>query len=145
MDKCKIAIFKNKKIRKKSFIRTDFCKNIGMARKKFDYIYCRFFLHTITSQNEKILLKNFKKISHPESLFFLEFRTSKDPLIKKGKKISKYENFLDHYRRFINVYDFKKRLKKNNFQILYCKESDKFAKFGRENPHICRIIFKTKY
>ena len=34
---------------------------------------------------------------------FLEFRTSLDPLAKKGKKISQYERIFGHYRRFINV------------------------------------------
>ena len=43
-----------------------------------------------------------------ESKIYLEFRTDKDPLIKKGKKISKYERYTDHYRRFINIDTFKK-------------------------------------
>ena len=33
----------------------------------------------------------------------LEFRTTKDKLLQKGKKISNNENFTDHYRRFIDT------------------------------------------
>jgi acyl-[acyl-carrier-protein]-phospholipid O-acyltransferase/long-chain-fatty-acid--[acyl-carrier-protein] ligase len=33
---------------------------------------------------------------------YLEFRTIKDNLFKKGKKISQYERITDHYRRFID-------------------------------------------
>ena len=45
------------------------------------------------------------------SKLFLEFRTTKDPLMKKGKKISYNEVVSDHYRRFINVQEFLKEIK----------------------------------
>ena len=73
---------------------------------------------------------------------FLEFRTTKDKLMKKGKKISKYERITDHYRRFININDFIKKIKKYNFEIIEIKQGINFSKFGSDNPHICRLILK---
>ena len=72
----------------------------------------------------------------------LEFRTTKDKLMKKGKKISKYERITDHYRRFININDFIKKIKKYNFEIIEIKQGINFSKFGSDNPHICRLILK---
>ena len=78
------------------------------------------------------------------SLVFLEFRTIKDPLSKKGKKISYNETFSDHYRRFIDVSELSQTLKKIKLKITYKSTSYNFAKFGNEKPHICRLILKKK-
>ena len=47
-----------------------------------------------------------------KTIIMMEFRTIKDPLIKKGRKISCNERFTNHYRRFIDV---KIYLDKNSF------------------------------
>jgi hypothetical protein len=51
--------------------------------------------------------------NNKKTIIFLEFRTIKDPLMKKGLKISRNERFFTHYRRFINT-----RFIKNNFEII---------------------------
>jgi len=85
-------------------------------------------------------LKNCIKILKKKSFFFLEFRTSKDPLIKKGKVISKYERIFGHYRRFINLKEFRKRVNLYGYKIYYLKTSYNYAKFKRQKPHIARVI-----
>ena len=102
-------------------------------------------MHTIDQNSEKIFLDNVKKIMKKNSKLFLEFRTTKDPLMKLGKKISNNEVVSDHYRRFINVQEFLKDIKKNNFKIFYKASSNNFAKFGNERPHICRMILKKLF
>ena len=62
--------------------------------------------------------------------------------MKKGKIISKYERFYGHYRRFINVNDFRSKLDLMGYKILYIKESVNFAKLKSDKPSVCRIIFK---
>ena len=47
-----------------------------------------------------------------------EFRTIKDPLFLKGKKISKYERLTDHYRRFIDKDILCKYLAKRKFTFI---------------------------
>jgi ubiquinone/menaquinone biosynthesis C-methylase UbiE len=123
------------------FIKINFCKKNLKLNKKFDVFYIRFFFHAITEKMENEFLLNLKKTSKKKSIFFCEFRTNKDPLIKKGVKISKYERFTTHYRRFIELNSFKKKLDHNKFKIIYEKTSNKFAIKKKEKPSICRMIF----
>ena len=66
-------------------------------------------------------------ISTPEKYFdkkikiALEFRTTKDDLIKKGRKISKNERVTSHYRRFIKLEKFEKKIKELKFKVIYKK------------------------
>jgi tellurite methyltransferase len=135
------AIKKNKKIVKNVFYQKDVCKKNLKTKKKYDYIYARFFLHAINYKQEKFFFLNCKKLLKKKGLIFLEFRTIEDPLIQSGKFLSKYERISDHYRRFINVDDFQKRIK-NIFKIMYLKQSRSFAIFQKSKPHICRIVLK---
>ena len=112
---------------------------------KFDYIYSRFFLHAINSRIEKKLFFSLTKISKKNTLFFFEFRTTKDNLYKRGKKLSKYERYTDHYRRFINLDEFKKKIThEKKFSIQYLIEKRGLARFKGENPVVARIILKRK-
>ena len=67
-------------------------------------------LHAINETSENIFLKNISKNFQNDTLIALEFRTIKDVLMKKGKKISKYERITDHYRRFIDPNNFQNKL-----------------------------------
>lgn len=127
-----------------------FCKDICRPIKKkiqkdlYGYIYARFFLHAIDLNQEKIFFSNCKKILDKNGKVFLEFRTIKDPIFKLGKKISKYEYFTDHYRRFIDIELFEKRIEKFGFIIEFKKSGINLAKFKKENPHVCRVILTHK-
>ena len=117
---------------------------------KFDYIYSRFFLHAISYKTEKKFINNLFKISKNKSKIFLEFRTIKDPLIKKGKKISKYERLTDHYRRFIDPKKLKSKLSMF-FNIKYFNEAVGYSKLKHDNPSLItatlyqRVIKYGKY
>ena len=100
---------------KKDINKFDF-KKIG----KFDFNYLRFFLHAINLKTQKNLFKHFYNLKKKRgTLIMLEFRPDKDPLINKGKKLSKNETFTNHYRRFINVKDILKYLNILSFKIIY--------------------------
>ena len=83
---------------KKDIARYNF-KKIG----KFDFIYLRFLLHAINLNTQKNLFKHIGNIRKKNTLIMFEFRTDKDSLRNKGKKLSNNETFTDHYRRFISV------------------------------------------
>lgn len=141
----KINLLVSKKFRKKIiFLNKDFIEIYKIKRIEFDILYARFFLHTINYKQENELFKliNFLKKKH-KFIVGMEFRTSKDALIKKGKYINKNTRFTDHYRRFINVPKFLKKIKKNNFEILYIKQGINLSKTENENPNLCRLIFKV--
>lgn len=142
IDKSITAISRNKN--KKNFKNINIFKNYKKINQKFDYIYARFFIHTISKGEELVFLKIMRHLSKSNSTVFLEYRTDKDTLIQKGLKISENERVYGHYRRFINVKNFCQNLKKFKFKILYCKQSTNFSKFKNEKPHICRLILKIK-
>ena len=148
IDKSKIVIKKNIEIVNKRKIKNLFFNRINinssqfLKLKNFNLIYARFFLHAINSEEEKIFINFLKNYSKKNTLVALEFRTTKDRLLNKGIKISKYERITDHYRRFINVKDFVNKLQINKFKIIYLKEGINLSKYKDDNPHLCRIIFK---
>ena len=103
-------------------------------------IYARFFLHAVNARVENKFLKDLKKYFTKTLKIALEFRTIKDDLIKKGKKISKNERITSHYRRFIDLKDFEKKIIKYNFKIIFKRIGQNLSKTTKENPHLCRII-----
>ena len=131
-----------KNIGKNFFIYKNFCKPLKNKIQKnlFGYVYARFFIHAINLKEEKIFFANCKKFLKKDGKIFLEFRTIKDSFFKLGTKISKYEYFTDHYRRFIDIKMLKKRLKNYGFKIEYKKIGKNLAKYKKENPHVCRLI-----
>lgn len=126
------------------------CSNVSSTnhlifKNKYDYVYCRFFLHAIDQKKEKILFKLLKKIIKNKTKIFFEFRTMNDPLMKKGKKLSYNERITDHYRRFIDLDKLiKKLIKENIFKIIYIKESFGFSKTKNDNPCLCRLVLEKK-
>jgi len=122
----------------------NFCKKRIVLKKKFNVFYARFFLHSITLNEEKKFFENIKLNAKKESKIYLEFRTDKDPLIKQGRKISKYERYTDHYRRFINIDAFKKRVENERFNILFLKISNKYSVIKNDKPYLCRAILGWK-
>lgn len=142
LDKSKVAIVKNKK-KNKNFVKFDICKK-NFLKKKYDIIYCRFFLHSINSKQESIFFDNLKKISKKNTTIYLEFRTDKDPLLKKGQFLSLNERVFGHYRRFININQFKEAVALKGFKIIKIYQSFKFAIFFKQRPHVARVVLKCK-
>ncbi len=148
IDKSKEAISRNSKKIKNVFIRLDITKvskkKISFfKRKQIKHIYARFLLHTLTSKEEEKFFNFCDQVLVKNGLLFVEFRTTLDPLIKIGKVLSKNERFTDHYRRFIEVKDLIKSLKRK-FKVIYYKKGFGLAKFEKDNPNICRLILRRK-
>jgi ubiquinone/menaquinone biosynthesis C-methylase UbiE len=110
-------------------------------KKRINLIYARFFIHSIDLRKEDLLIKNLSKFTNKDIYIALEFRTIKDKLMNKGKKISKYERITDHYRRFINPDNLIKKFLKNGYKVFYKKNGTNLSKTKTENPHLSRIIF----
>ena len=148
IDQSKTIINENKsKLKKLKIKNLHFYKcsvnQIKKIKKKnsFSFIYARFFLHSINAKKEDLLLKNLSKYNKINPLIAFEFRTDLDKLMKRGKKLSKFERYTDHYRRFINVPSFEKKLSNYGFKIVYKKTGINLSKTKNDNPHLCRIIF----
>ena len=142
------AIELNKKNFGNFFFKKDICSksfNLNFKKKKkFKNVYARFFLHAISLKDQVQFFKNIKKILLKDGKVMLEFRTTKDPTMRLGKKISLSERISTHYRRFIDVDQFDREIILDGFKIIYKKQSFNFAKYKRQKPHICRMILKQK-
>ncbi|WP_294364812.1 class I SAM-dependent methyltransferase [uncultured Clostridium sp.] len=129
--------FKNDNI---EFLCGDFTKlNL---KNSFDYVYSRFTIHSIPEDGEDRLLNWSFCNLHTGGGIFIEARSIRDDLYSEGTKISKTENFTDHYRRYVNKDILIKKLKKIGFYIIYEIESKGLAVYKDEDPYIVRIVGK---
>lgn len=151
IDQSKIAIRNNRLRVKQLGIKNLTFKSLSLnnfikIKKKnlINLIYARFFIHSVNQKKENFFLKKLIDFNNQKPLIVLEFRTTKDKLMKKGKKISKFERYTDHYRRFIETKKFEKKIKNMGFIIIYMKLGINLSKTKNDNPHLCRIIFKKK-
>tara|TARA_B100000674_G_scaffold453905_1_gene426482 strand:- start:75 stop:719 length:645 start_codon:yes stop_codon:yes gene_type:complete len=151
IDQSKIAINNNKLRVKRLKIKNLIFKSLSLnnflkikKKNQINLIYARFFIHSINQNKENFFLKKLVDFNNLKPLIVLEFRTTKDKLMKKGKRISKFERYTDHYRRFIETNKFEKKIKNMGFIIIYKKFGINLSKTKNDNPHLCRIIFKKK-
>ena len=146
IDKSYKAIKKNKKKIDSVFYCNDISKidlkDINFYKKyKCNLVYARFFLHSLNFRSEKFFFDFCAKILPQNGKILLEFRTIKDPLILKGKKISPTERITDHYRRFIDPALLLTTIERK-FVPIFMVQRFGLARFKKENPHVCRIILK---
>ena len=135
---------KAQKINNLTFLNVKSEKIKNLSKKKISLIYARFFIHAIKERTENKFLDDIKKYFDKNTIVALEFRTTKDKLIKKGTKIGKNERLTSHYRRFINTSNFEKKIKNKNFTIIFKKLGINMSKTPMDNPHLCRLIIKQK-
>ncbi|MDR0423152.1 MAG: methyltransferase domain-containing protein [Rickettsiales bacterium] len=134
---------KNFKTGNLNFIADDFT-NLKI-KDNFDYIYSRFTLHSITEEQENNVLKWVDKHLNKDGLFFIEARSIKDDKFKEGEQISKNENITDnHYRRYMNMDSFIKKIEEYGFKVEYSIEDIGLAIHGKENPVVARLIIKKE-
>ena len=126
------------------FLKFDIGKNT--MSKKFDVIYCRFFVHAISEKNENKLIAFIKKIKKRNTLAFFEFRNHKDKMFQK-KKIRKHNDVIEfekgHFRRIIDPKKFIKKVSsKIKLKVIYKKSAKNLSIVKNDNPHLTRIIFR---
>ncbi|MDO5851999.1 MAG: methyltransferase domain-containing protein [Methanobacteriaceae archaeon] len=109
---------------------------------KYDYIYSRFTFHSINSKKEERVIQWIGSQLNIDGRFFLEVRSIKDPMFKKGKQISDNENVTTHYRRYLKLDDIIKKLESQGLTIEYKIESQGLAKYQDDDPMVIRIIAK---
>ena len=123
----------------------DFTRLPSFSEKNYqiDVVYSRFTMHSINLQAEERTIKWVFNNLKLGGIFCIEARTIKDSLCGKG--INKGNNiwfYNSHHRRFIDANNFKEKLKKNGFKIVYFEEKNGFAKYKNEDPIVLRAIVK---
>ncbi|WP_226505270.1 adenylyl-sulfate kinase [Pseudomonas sp. MWU16-30317] len=131
---------KDEQILNIDFVDGDFAGVVGGLPEVVDAVYGRFVIHAISLDDEGKVLGHAHKILKAGGKLYLEFRTDKDSLMQEGTEVGENERVTDHYRRFINVGEFCKRLLAIGFTVDYCIERDGLAKHGDDDPIVARVI-----
>jgi len=109
-----------------------------------DFIYARFFLHSITQEDQSVFMRFLGEQLKVNAFVFLEFRTDKDPMKAKSILLSTNEGISQdaegHYRRYINFGEFCGELKRLKFEIVFAEEKDGLSIRGEDNPFLARIV-----
>lgn len=95
---------------------------------KYNIVYSRFFLHSISTKEIVSTIKWTKEY------FMAEFRDKTD----------KPKIYTNHKRNLIDGEVVKKLLLENNFEIIYYTKSKGLAKYRNEDPVIVRVIARRK-
>ncbi|MCG7408758.1 class I SAM-dependent methyltransferase [Paenibacillus sp. ACRRX] len=125
------------------FAAKDFIRSNVLKINNYDYVYSRFTLHSITEEEEDILLNNVYNSMKTGGQFFIEARSVKDEIFGLGKQVGKNSYFYnEHYRRFIVLDELVQKLQLIGFQISYMIEGNNYAVYKEENPVVIRVIAK---
>lgn len=143
VDRSSIAISRNTEINQMNNLRffqgdvskkDDVSRVIACSRKKAVrvFIYSRFFLHSITQEEQEIFLEILSTELVPGDSIGFEYRCLQDadrPKIYGG-----------HYRRFVDTSVLTQELESRHFQITYQVSGQGMAKFKQEDPFVSRIL-----
>ena len=108
-------------------------------KKQYDLIYSRFVIHAMSLNEELEMLTISYKLLSKDGQFFIECRSTNDPLSQKGEFLSQTERVFGHYRRFIILNEFVERLVQVGFEVVEAIENIGLAKFGEEDPMVIRV------
>jgi cyclopropane fatty-acyl-phospholipid synthase-like methyltransferase len=106
----------------------------------FDAVYSRFVLHAMTRVEEDAFVEGTARLLRDGGRLFLECRSIKDPLARKGEVISKTERIFGHYRRFIIADELTEKLRDAGLEITEFTEKAGLAKLGDDDPVVIRLV-----
>lgn len=114
----------------------DFCE-------KIDVFYSRFTIHSITEEDQALLLPKVYNCLDTGGLFCIEVRTTKDPKFGVGQHVSDTTYFNDgHTRRFIDSQEFLNKILRLGFKLKYFNEQNDLSIYKDDNPVLMRIILE---
>jgi len=144
VDQSKIAISKlqstyaNENI---EFIADDFVHSNVLGSDSFNYAYSRFTMHSITEEEQDILLQKVYDSLKINGKLFIEVRSVKDDIYGLGEEVGRNAYYYnEHYRRFIVLEELTQKLQSIGFQINKAVEANNFAIYKDENPIVIRVI-----
>lgn len=110
---------------------------------KYDIVYSRFTLHSISKEQEKAVLQWTYLNLNPNGKLCIEVRGQKNEIFHIGLPVDgEPDAFIlnDHYRRFIQFENFCEDLRNLGFHIDYAKEQKGFAPYNGADETFIRII-----
>ena len=121
----------------------DFVQENYDQYKKIDAFYSRFTIHSITKDDELVLLPNVYNTLIDDGLFCIEVRTTNDTLYGVGEHCGDNTFITDnHKRRFIDSQIFREQVSVLGFKELYFTEEDNLSIYNNDNPVLMRLILQ---
>lgn len=126
------------------FVCDNFVKCKSLYQMKYDCIYSRFTLHAITEEQENELLNNVYGAISQRGIFCIEARTVHDEIYGMGDNIA-HNTFIynNHFRRFIDVDEFQKKVEDMRFKVISIEEGTGFSKTETSDPVLMRCILSV--
>ena len=123
----------------------DFVHEDYTQYEQINIFYSRFTLHSITKNEEIMLLSKVYTALENNGLFCIEVRTLKDPLFGVGESCG-LNTFINngHKRRFIDTKIFRKQVSELGFKELFFIEENNLSRYKNDNPVLMRIILEKK-
>jgi SAM-dependent methyltransferase len=122
------------------FFHGEFGREIPGLPIEVDAVYGRFVVHAMPEDAESRALRESRRLLRNGGRLFLEFRTTRDPLMAKGAQLGDSERLTDHYRRFIDFKEFCARLSSLGFDLEFAIEKQGLAAYGDDDPIVGRVV-----
>lgn len=117
------------------FTRDDFARYTGV-----NAFYSRFTIHAIEADGEDRVIENVYNALPVGGQFYIETRTTKDPLCGQGEKVGINTYKTDHRRRFIDSQELLKKCLDKGFIVRYFTEESGLSVFGDDDPVLMRLV-----
>ncbi|WP_434798852.1 class I SAM-dependent methyltransferase [Terrisporobacter vanillatitrophus] len=146
IDQSELSIYnlqKNNSNNRIKFIADDFIKTNMLKESEHDYVYSRFTMHSITEEEEDVVLNRVYSTLKKEGLLLIEVRSVKDDIYGLGRKVAKNTYiYNEHCRRFVVIEELIDKLESIGFEIIFANQDKDYAKYKDQNPIVIRIIAK---
>lgn len=113
------------------------------AESKFDAVYSRFTLHSVSKTGQDRVLKWSDASLTDGGYLCIETRGQKNELYKKGLPVEGEEDayiYNNHYRRFVDFDTFREEVSSAGFLILEAYEQKGFAPYDDTDYQFIRVI-----
>ena len=110
---------------------------------KYDIVYSRFTLHSISKEQEKNVIQWALRNLNPKGKFCVEARGQKNEIYGIGLPVEgESDAFIlnNHYRRFLHFDTLCKDLVSTGFNLDFAKEQKGFAPYNGQDETFIRII-----
>tara|TARA_A100001035_G_scaffold276370_1_gene271225 strand:+ start:619 stop:1263 length:645 start_codon:yes stop_codon:yes gene_type:complete len=121
----------------------DFVLEDYSSYNEIDMFYSRFTMHSITKDDEDLVISKVYNSLLNGGLFCIEARTINDPLFGIGEDCGQ-NTFINnnHKRRFIDTSEFRKQVIEFGFKELFFVEENNLSIVRDDNPTLMRIVLE---
>ena len=128
-----------------TFLIKDFTRLNNNEFGSLDYIYSRFTLHSVDKTDyQRTIEWASNNLNEEKGLFFIEARTTKDPLYGVGEAMKDDGFITTHYRRFFKVQEMMNELKDLGFNLLHVSENYTDSWYKQDEAVVIRVICEKR-